>query len=216
MTDQATQDQSKTAAKVQTRNVPLTEEELQEYQNHRDAGTFSEDSLTTGDEPYKRLPMRREVPPGMKKKAGLAASFLLLEGHGTSERVVICQSTPQWAADIINRAADEDGIVDSWRQKFAYESLKMIRAGSPPSVATTDSLDKLRNWENASPGKRKYVEVAREMLESPSERQLLKTGQRLERFEIYFQVWSQLEEDGYDGSMYDLQRIRKRKSAQEN
>lgn len=159
--------------------------------------------------------MRREVPPSMKKKAGLAASFLLLEGRGNSERVVICQSTPQWAADAINRAADENGIVDSWRQKFAFESLKMIRAGSPPSVATSDDLDDLRQWENSTPGKRRYVDTAREVLQSPSERQLLKTGQRLERFEVFFQVWSQLEESAYDGSLYDLDRIRKRKAAEE-
>lgn len=199
---------------MKTRNVPLTEEELREYQEHRDAGTFSKDSLTTGEKPYKRLPMRREVPPKLKKKAALAISFLLLEGRGSNERVVICRSCPQWAADLVNRSADENGVVDQWRQKFVFESLKMIRAGSPPSVATSDNLDDLRNWENSTKGKRKYVEAARDLLKSPSEKQLLQTGQRLERFAVYSQVYQQLEQDPYDGALYDMDRVRRRKAAQ--
>lgn len=158
--------------------------------------------------------MRREVSPKIRKRAKLAASFLLMEGRGANERVVICQSTPQWVCDVVNRSADVNGVVDQWRQKFAFESLKMVRAGSPPSVATSDNLDDLRAWEGATDAKRRYVEKARTMLESPSETQLLQTAQRFERFEVYFQVYETLEDAPYDGSLYDIERVRRRKAAE--
>lgn len=180
-------------------------EAVKTYQKNQSRGSFERKSLSSSENPYSRLPARRKAPPGIRKKAAFAASYLMLEGRKGSERVVICQSTPQWVADVVNRAADPNGVVDEHRQRLAYESLKMIGAGSPPSVATADDLETLRKWEHSTKGKRRYVRRARMMLDSPTEKQLLQVAQRLERFEIYFQVFNQLQEN-YDGSLYDLDR----------
>lgn len=188
--------------------MEMTSSEFAAFQNNGHRGTFERQSLSSSENPYARLPARRKAPPKMRKKATYAATYLMLEGRKGSERIVICQSTPQWVADIVNRAADPNGVVDEHRQRLVYESLKMIGAGSPPSVASADDLEVLRKWEHSTKGKRRYVRRARMMMDSPSEKELLQMAQTLERYEVYFQVFEQLKEN-YDGSLYDMNRTRR-------
>ena len=200
-----------------TKSAPFTEEEMEKFQNHSEKGSFQRHSLTSGDHPYRKLSSRRFASPKVRKRASLASTFLSMQGHGENERVIITMSTPLWVADLVNRSGDKDGAVDRWRQRFVVESLKMISAGSPPSVANADDPDELRDWAEGSSERSKFIESAKEMIGVDADEEnvtVLRMAQRLERFEVYFQVFEQLQEDAYDGAMYDATRVRRRKSAE--
>jgi hypothetical protein len=174
-------------------------------------GRFQSDSLTATSNPYRRLTSRRDVPESVSDRAGLALTCLVLkhddDHDGRNERVVICNATPQWVSDLVNRSTGPSGLTKKWRQRFVYESLRMINATSPPSVAESDDLEKLREWEDAK-GKRSYVERARKMLGSFDEETLLSLAQKIERWEVYMQVYDGLVDAGYDGRLYDMRQLK--------
>lgn len=167
---------------------------------------FENDSLTSSEHPYQRMPSRRDVPDTIQGRAEMAADCLVFK-ETAPPRVVVSRATPQWVSDLVNRSVGPSQISEQWRQKFVHESLQMIGAKAPPSVATADDLNTLRKWEQA-PGKKEYVGMAKELLTDWSEKEMLEMAQLIERYEVYTQVYEGLTQAGYDGRLYDLSLLR--------
>lgn len=173
-----------------------------------EARRFKSDSLTSTKNPYQRMPSRRDLPSSIEGRANFAMDCLVSRDQkGGPPRVAICRSTPQWVSDLVNRSSGPSGMTGQWRQNFVHESLQMIGAKAPPSVATADDLDTLRKWEQA-PGKDGYVQAAKRVLTDWDEEEMLKMAQLFERYEVYAQVYEGLMQAGYDGRLYSLPLLR--------
>lgn len=185
------------------------------YDHIDDQGRFKRDSLTSTPHPYQRLPSRQDVPDSIRARAELAHRCMITEGGGRydaegnkrRERIVICQSTPQWVADLLNRVGE--GIIDWWRQRFVYESLKMIKAGAPPSIGRASGMKDLKDWRESPRDRERYVRRAKQIIPDASKKTTLALAQRLERFEVYFQVYEQLQQPPYDGRLHDMNYLSK-------
>jgi len=173
-------------------------------------GRFERDSLTSTETTYRRVPSSREVPDQMQDRADFALQCMILEGKDSSARVVICKSTPQWVSDLVNTCTDPSGVCDEWRQRFIHEALKMIRSGSPPSVARSDSFSTLKSWARSTSGKKRYIDAAEKIMSEDRDRkEVLSLAQRLECIDVYYQVYSALDGPFYDGRLYDIGQLRR-------
>lgn len=173
-----------------------------------DAGRFRQFSLTSTTNPHKVLPTRRDLPHSVPGRAEFADDCIVWKGEHSPPRIELCRSTPQWVADLLNRSTRNGIFSDSWRQQFVVESIQMISAKAPPSVASpSESKDDLKDWETST-GRGIYKDWAKSVLTGWKTREMVEMAQLFERYEVYAQVYQGLLEAGYDGRLYDLPRLR--------
>jgi len=151
------------------------------------------------------LRSRRPAPESLAGRAKFALSFVITvsKKNGRTKQV-ICESTPQWVADLFNASKDDGGVVDQTRQQYVIEALRLIRKGKfPSSLRSYDGDSKLRKWARSRKARSRYVQAAKDAA-PPSTAQRLRLAQRLEKMEVFIQVLDRIVRTPYDGMVTQM------------
>jgi hypothetical protein len=140
------------------------------------------------------------VPTTVAERAEFALSYIVRLGRRSNPKsYILCEDAPQWAADVINAATNEHGVIDQRRQEFVIDSLRRLidgrfageTIGSPPSNREVKSW----NVESGLRSRTRYVQFA-EGTGTPAEE--LRLARRAERSEVNMQVLDHLMREFYD------------------